>query len=331
MLARQPGMPRSRKTSDVGERSSARPRLFVCRGVGGVGCAARGWPCRAHARAEHSHRPSRRPGSTAHGSHSLLGLRHAGAFERAGWGGAGRVGRRAGRSASAETCRNPLFGLFRCRYPCRLPNRLPIRGLVSGSKRQPRRAHSSSKHGRLHGSGADAVWRQKRIRHGDCTCARRGPRSRCGLFLHVPIWHPAWSRIRAVAAVQQRPPQHDARPRLRQGQHPRPGGTTRGRKKRSDLSADLARAPPSQRSSVHRVRRTVGGCRGGELSDQRGDSAAIRARARFRDLAVGAVRARRGEHLLADTARTDPPLHHNQKEANCGHQYPCHRRAASRP
>ena len=97
---------------------------------------------------------------------------------------------RARRSRSTKTCRNPLFGLFRCRYPRKLPNRLPIRRpAFGGSKRQLPRAHSSRKHRRLDGFWADAVWRQKRIGHSDGSCVRRGPRSRCGLFLHVPIWH----------------------------------------------------------------------------------------------------------------------------------------------
>ena len=70
-----------------------------------------------------------------------------------------------------------------CRIGCRFA------AAFAGSKRQPPTAHSSSKHGRLDGPWADAVWRQKRIGHRDWTCVRRGPRSRCGLFLHVPIWH----------------------------------------------------------------------------------------------------------------------------------------------
>ena len=69
-------------------------------------------------------------------------IRHAGAFERAGWGGVDESADAPdGRSGLRKHAESPLFGLSRCRYPCRLPNRLPIRGLVSGSKRQPRRAN----------------------------------------------------------------------------------------------------------------------------------------------------------------------------------------------
>ena len=174
---------------------------------------------------------------------------------------------------SAETRRNPLFGLFRCRYPCRLPNRLPIRGLVSGSKRQPRRAHSSSKHGGLHGSGADAVWRQKRIRHG--ACPLRSARAAVTLRSLLACAHLA-PRVVAdpsSSSCSAAPPQHEPRLRLRlrlrQGQHPPRAVTTGGRKKRSDLSADLARAPPRS-APIHRISAHGRRLSGGDLCDRWG-------------------------------------------------------------
>jgi hypothetical protein len=83
----------------------------------------------------------------------------------------------------------PLFGLVCCRYPRTLSNRLPIRRLVRRSKRQPPNASLSSNHGRPDGLWADALWRQKRIRHDERTCVRLSSRSRCAFSCMCPIWH----------------------------------------------------------------------------------------------------------------------------------------------
>ena len=86
-------------------------------------CAARGWPCGVHARASTRARRPALAGLTAHRV-SLTG-RPFGRIQASAEEALGRAGARA-KVAVAKTCRNPLFGLFSCRYPRRLPNRVPI-------------------------------------------------------------------------------------------------------------------------------------------------------------------------------------------------------------
>lgn len=228
MLVRLPGMPRSRKTSNVAARSSARPRLFVCRGVSASGALlAVGLAALMLAPSARTGRPAVRVRPLTARTHRLA-FAHADGNRESGMGRPERVGTRAGRSTSARNMPNPGVsgGIVAdtpadCRMGCRFAASFRGANGNRGGRLRPANAGVCTVFGPM------LVWRQKRIRQGAWTCARRGRWSRCGLFLHVPIWH---SRVVADPSSSSRsaaPALDRTRPRLRRGQHPRPGGTTR--------------------------------------------------------------------------------------------------------
>ena len=154
----------------------------------------------------------------------------------------GRVGKRAGRVGSAETRRIPVIRAVS------LPIPLQIAESVADSRPRFGEQTATAEGAFIQQTRASTRFRGRCCVATEEDSARRLPlrsaRAAVTLRSLLACAHLA-PRVVADPSSSSRsaagPLQHDARPRLRQGQHPRPGDTTR---KKRRLSADLVLAPP---------------------------------------------------------------------------------------
>ena len=181
----------------------------------------------------------------------------------------GRVGKRAGRVGSAETRRIPAIRAVS------LPIPLQIAESVADSR--PRFGEQTAT---AEGAFIQQTRASTRFRGRCCVATEEDPARRLPLrsaraavtlrsLLACAHLAPRVVADPSSSSRSAAPPQHEPRLRLRQGQHPLRAVTTGGRKKRSDLSADLARAPPPS-APIHRISAHGRRLSGGELCDRWG-------------------------------------------------------------
>ncbi len=163
----------------------------------------------------------------------------------------GRVGKRAGRVGSAETCRIPVIRAVSLPIPPQIAESVadsrPRFGeqtaTAEGAFIQQTRA-STRFRGRCCVATEEDSARRLDLRSARAAVTLRSLLA-CAHLAPRVVADPSSSSRSAAAPASARCP------RLRQGQHPRPGDTTRRKKRR--LSADLVLAPPRSAPSVHAV------------------------------------------------------------------------------